>query len=88
MTGGGFTLCSSMMLILRLLAELGSSFTSGSRSARPVTLVIRLLSRPNASSVRRVALARSLEELVVNVEKQVALAGIRQGKSRPTLNVS
>ncbi len=36
----------------------------------------------------RGALARALGEVVSNVEKQVALAGIRQGHDRPTLRVS
>ncbi len=42
---------------------------------------------PSANFEDESALGKSLQELVGNIEKQVALAGIRSGSSRPSLNI-
>jgi ATP-binding protein involved in chromosome partitioning len=43
---------------------------------------------PSANFEGQTALSRSLEAMVENVDRQAALASIRQGQSRPTLKVT
>jgi ATP-binding protein involved in chromosome partitioning len=59
--------------------------------AIPITTALRENSdsgRPTANFQPGTSLSRALEELVESVEKQVALASVRQGRTRPKLNIS
>lgn len=59
--------------------------------AVPLTISLRKNSDagdPTGNFEKGTALARSLEELVTNVENQVALAAMKQGQTRPTLTIS
>jgi ATP-binding protein involved in chromosome partitioning len=57
--------------------------------AVPITTALRENSDKGdpTANFRRGALAAALETVVENVEKQAALASIRQGKTRPTLKI-
>jgi ATP-binding protein involved in chromosome partitioning len=59
--------------------------------AVPITIALRENSdagNPSANFAGSAALKRALENLVENVEKQAALAAVRQGKARPTLKIN
>jgi ATP-binding protein involved in chromosome partitioning len=59
--------------------------------AVPITIALRVNSDagdPSANFRKGTPLAAALEGLVENVEKQAALASVRQGQTRPTLKVS
>jgi ATP-binding protein involved in chromosome partitioning len=59
--------------------------------AVPITIALRENSDkgdPSANFRKGTPLAAALESLVENVEKQAALASVRQGQTRPTLKVS
>jgi ATP-binding protein involved in chromosome partitioning len=59
--------------------------------AVPITIALRENSDqgdPSANFRKGASLAAALETLVGNVEKQAALASLRQGQTRPTLKVS
>jgi ATP-binding protein involved in chromosome partitioning len=59
--------------------------------AVPITVSLRENSdagEPTANFKRGTALCKALDTVVENVEKQAALAAIRQGKARPTLSIS
>jgi ATP-binding protein involved in chromosome partitioning len=71
----------------KMAARLGVPFLG----AVPITTALRVNSDrgdPSANFKQGTALAGALEHLVEHVERQVAIAGVRQGKSKPTLTVS
>jgi ATP-binding protein involved in chromosome partitioning len=57
----------------------------------PITMALRENSDrgdPSANFREGTPLARSLEDVVANIERQAALAAVRQGQSKPTLKIS
>jgi ATP-binding protein involved in chromosome partitioning len=71
----------------KMAARLGVPFLG----AVPITVALRKNSDsgdPTSNFASGGALPQALETLVANVEKQASLAAIRQGKARPTLNIS
>jgi ATP-binding protein involved in chromosome partitioning len=71
----------------KMAARLGLPFLG----AVPITVSLRENSdagEPTANFKRGSALCKALEAVVDNVEKQAAVAAIRQGKARPTLSIS
>jgi ATP-binding protein involved in chromosome partitioning len=69
----------------KMAARLGLPFLG----AVPITTALRENSDRGdpSANFRRGSLANALETVVENVEKQAALASIRQGKTRPTLKI-
>jgi len=71
----------------KMAARLGLPFLG----AVPITVALRKNSDtgdPSSNFTSGTALCKALEGVVDSVEKQTALAAIRQGKSRPTLSIS
>lgn len=71
----------------KMAARLGLPFLG----AVPITVALRKnsdLGNPSANFTSGTALCKALETVVESVEKQTALAAVRQGKSKPTLSIS
>jgi len=71
----------------KMAARLGLPFLG----AVPITVALRKNSDsgdPSSNFISGTALCKALEVVVDSVEKQTALASIRQGKSKPTLSIS
>jgi ATP-binding protein involved in chromosome partitioning len=71
----------------KMAAKLGLPFLG----AVPITIALRRNSDsgdPSSNFAGSTPIRKALEALVDSVEKQAALASVRQGRAKPTLNIS